>query len=595
MNAMIHSRDILNSLPLLAAVLGRNYGVEVRIGGNETKTNGKVIFIPALPKDCEAELLGYARGYIDHEAAHIRHSDFKVLKAARLDTVAFTIANIIEDWRIEQRQAEIFPGCRCHFDWLTRKFCLERKQEETEKAGENPAFSILEYLLLAVSSWTVPEVVKTLRPVQVRLDAQFPGLSAQMDAVLDRVHGNCPDTAAVIAHARELAELIRQWHVPESQQEEDTETQDTGSGGNPSSKQGEKESQCRGTDGLGKLESTNKNQGEESHCASSSGKAKADAGDCDPQTDEHEAEPDHQSAQAAADMESRIAELFSLAAEDMPHTKGQLAAQTLTSSHVQHIGPAMSVAVEGHARSHSVSSKEKEEAMRISIALRNRLQGLLQAHTRKNVGIGRQGKLDTSRLYRLRIGDPRLFRIKEERLTLNTAVHVLLDVSYSMRGEAIALARKACFAIAKALHGVSGVNVALTAFPAQWPNDSVCPLMRHGAALPPFLNVDACGGTPLAPALWWVMQNMLSLKEERKLILVVTDGQPDSQDASVIALDAAKKAGFEVYGIVIRNECIARLLPKSSQIVWNLAELPKAMFGLLQGVLMQGGKYVCSS
>ena len=96
---MIHSRDILNSLPLLAAVLGRNYGVEVRIGGNRAMTNGKVIHIPSLPLDREAALLGYARGYIDHEAAHIRHSDFAALKTANLDAVTFTLTNAIEDWR----------------------------------------------------------------------------------------------------------------------------------------------------------------------------------------------------------------------------------------------------------------------------------------------------------------------------------------------------------------------------------------------------------------------------------------------------------------------------------------------------------------
>ena len=73
------SRDIINSLPLLAAVLGRNYGVEVRIGGREAKTNGRVIYLPSLPLGCEADVLGFARGFIDHEAAHVRHSDCTAL------------------------------------------------------------------------------------------------------------------------------------------------------------------------------------------------------------------------------------------------------------------------------------------------------------------------------------------------------------------------------------------------------------------------------------------------------------------------------------------------------------------------------------
>ena len=47
-NIMIHNKDILNSLPLLASVLGRNYGVTVQIGGDSAYTNGNEIHIPSL-------------------------------------------------------------------------------------------------------------------------------------------------------------------------------------------------------------------------------------------------------------------------------------------------------------------------------------------------------------------------------------------------------------------------------------------------------------------------------------------------------------------------------------------------------------------
>lgn len=557
-DAMIHSRDILNSLPLLAAVLGRNYGVEVRIGGNKAMTNGKIIHIPSLPLDREAALLGYARGYIDHEAAHIRHSDFAALKTANLDAVTFTLTNAIEDWRIEQRQAELFPGCRQHFDWLTRKLCLEDRQET--EAGTPSAFSIVEYVILVTSAWAVPEVWNTLQPVQKRVDARFPGLRTRMDAVLDRAHAHCPDTAAAIAYARELAEIIRSWQPPAPKQEEatrKTEKQDTRADNAPS---GETSSMC---------------QEQPAPCGP----------DADPQPEETRTAPCASTQEAnSTDMEPSIATLFSMDAEAMPQSKGERAAQTLTDRHSPY-HTALTVAVERPARPHIVSSEEKEEALRVSIALRHRLQGLLQAHTRQDVGTGRRGGLDTARLHRLSIGNPRVFRKEEQRAGLNTAVHILLDVSSSMTGESIRLARQACFAVAKALHGIRGINPAVTAFPSSGPDDSVCPLMRHGASLPHYLNMDAHGGTPLAPALWWVMQTMLPLRENRKLILTVTDGEPDSIKASIAALDTARKAGFEVYGIGIRNGCISRLLPQSSRIVWKLPELAPAMFDLLQNTL----------
>lgn len=577
-DAMIHSRDILNSLPLLAAVLGRNYGVEVRIGGHKAMTNGKVIHIPSLPLDREAALLGYARGYIDHEAAHIRHSDFAALKTANLDAVTFTLTNAIEDWRIEQRQAELFPGCRQHFDWLTRKLCLEDRQE-TEEAGTPPAFSIVEYVILVTSAWAVPEVWNTLHPVQNRVDARFPGLRTRMDAVLDRAHAHCPDTAAAIAYARELAEIIRSWQPPAPKQEEatrKTEKQDARADNAPS---GETSSQtCPKAPAPCDTDSALQSE--------SQPEQPAPCGvDSDPQPEEIRTASCAPTQEAnTTDMEPSIATLFSMDAEAMPQSKGERAAQTLTARHSPY-HTALTVAVERPAKPHTVSSAEKEEALRISIALRHRLQGLLQAHTRQDVGTGRRGGLDTARLHRLSIGNPRVFRKEEERAGLNTAVHILLDASSSMTGESIRLARQACFAVAKALHGIRGINPAVTAFPSSGPDDSVCPLMRHGAPLPRYLNMDAHGGTPLAPALWWVMQTMLPLRENRKLILTVTDGEPDSIKASIAALDTARKAGFEVYGIGIKNGCISRLLPQSSRIVWKLPELAPAMFDLLQNTL----------
>lgn len=73
---MIRMKDIMKSLPLVASVLGERYGVEVRIGGDSAFTNGRVIQLPSLPHDSDEGVLALARGFLDHEAAHIRHTDF---------------------------------------------------------------------------------------------------------------------------------------------------------------------------------------------------------------------------------------------------------------------------------------------------------------------------------------------------------------------------------------------------------------------------------------------------------------------------------------------------------------------------------------
>ena len=40
--------------------------------------------------------------------------------------------------------------------------------------------------------------------------------------------------------------------------------------------------------------------------------------------------------------------------------------------------------------------------------------------------------------------------------------------------------------------------------------------------------VSATGCTPLGETFWWVLQKMQPLPESRKIILILTDGDPDS-------------------------------------------------------------------
>ena len=105
---MIRSKDILSCLPLLASVLGEQYGVQVHIGGKTACTNGRVIYLPSLPVDCEPELLALARGFVDHEAAHIRHNDTKSGEKPRFFTWLLmpTFARISANFR-----ARLFICC----------------------------------------------------------------------------------------------------------------------------------------------------------------------------------------------------------------------------------------------------------------------------------------------------------------------------------------------------------------------------------------------------------------------------------------------------------------------------------------------------
>lgn len=72
------------------------------------------INIPALPAGTVMTEHQYRvyNGYIDHEAAHVRYTDFDILKAASSEPVLRHMINIVEDIRIENKQIDYYPGSR---------------------------------------------------------------------------------------------------------------------------------------------------------------------------------------------------------------------------------------------------------------------------------------------------------------------------------------------------------------------------------------------------------------------------------------------------------------------------------------------------
>ena len=61
-------KTLMGALPIVAAAFGRKFSVQVKVGGDQACTDGKVIQIPAIGEDPDAAILAW--GYLTHEAAH---------------------------------------------------------------------------------------------------------------------------------------------------------------------------------------------------------------------------------------------------------------------------------------------------------------------------------------------------------------------------------------------------------------------------------------------------------------------------------------------------------------------------------------------
>lgn len=73
---------------------------------------------------------------------------------------------------------------------------------------------------------------------------------------------------------------------------------------------------------------------------------------------------------------------------------------------------------------------------------------------------------------------------------------------------------------------------------------TVAPILRHGEKLTARFSEIAYGMTPMTESLWWVMRQMCLLHESRKIILIITDGKPDSIPAAQEVFKQAQKNGY---------------------------------------------------
>ncbi len=504
----MNNKLLMKSLPFVASVLGRKYGVRVQIGGDKAFTDGKTIQLPAMPLDSDDVLRSTARAYLDHEAAHIRETNFEWLKLAKLTPFEMHIWNTLEDWRVENKLAEIFPGCRQNFHWLIRHLFIN--DGSNAQAGKSdPAISILNWLLLTVRSWDVEELGPECAQLASIIDAQYPGLTDRLNGILQKVRAKCDSTQDCILYTREIMALLKEF--------------------------------------LKQLESANR-----------------------------------------PTPAKKLKKLLDLSSGSLPKAFGEVLEEQLASHAPDNTEEGLRVAKDGYKKLSVLDAEGLELTRRASTALKSRLHGIIQAKTVKHNRIGRTGRLSTAHLHRIAVGNPRMFRSRQESRGISTAVHILIDCSGSMRRR-IGLASQISHTVVSALNSINGVSVGVSAFPAirtqggkNYDDPTVAPILNYGQKLHTRFGVAASGSTPLGEVLWWTFQQMLPLPENRKIILCITDGVPDNPANAQQAIKDGSTYGFEIYGLGIKSEAVFNLFPGKSRVITELTDLAPAMFDLLQ-------------
>jgi cobaltochelatase CobT len=595
-HTMLHT--LRNALPIVAAALGRKLGVEVGIGGHTACTDGRRIQIPDIPDDPASRDLAW--GYLAHEAGHVRYTDFAVYTlAARDGPLQETLQNRIEDVRIERALARPYPGTQATIAAVLRRMLAEGRLAAPEPSN-HPAQVLAAYLLLALRHEVLGQDVLA---AEARESARVLGqvFPAPFIGRLRSLMGEVPglsSTAEAIDLARRIRRLVEEEATaspPPAGQPQEEESDDSregeADGGEPDREQG----QGRHEDG-----------GPESDGSAGTPEADEDGsheqGSGTDATDQGDEAPGNCAASAdGKDADGRRNALAAVLAAGAGDCDGDLFAQVgeLLGTQASASSAIRLPLAEDYAGNALAGMRLLAQVQAESARLNARLQGLVQASRMDRPRPVRSGRrLDPKRLHRVAVADARIFASKAHRIAPNTAVHLLVDLSGSMHATVhradgsqttrASSALESALALALALDGIPGVTVATTAFPGRAGTaDRVTRMVQHGqsprACAGAFIQ-SARGGTPMAQALWYAAAELLACREERRMLMVLTDGEPDNTPEALRLLGLCRQAGIEAVGVGIGVD-VRHLFPTAIE-VREAKDLKRELFRVAERLLV---------
>ncbi len=550
------NHPLKNALPIVAAAYGEKFGVKVLIQGQDAFTDGERIVIPtANPDDPHYQQISW--GYLAHEAAHIRHTNFDMVKKASSKPIRKALLNIIEDVRIENELAKDYPGTRRSISQVieymvdTQQMCVPEQPE--------PASNLQAWLLFRLRCHFLGQ--KALTPLYQAVDERvrqlFPAAAmSRLSAMLTAV----PSLAST-GEVLKLVDAIVAMLEEESRPPQDESDADNG-------------------DDIGQDASNDSNSSSDSQTPETGSSATGDAAETGDSDNSDQADNLRQALEASAaqfesDTFAQVAEVLSEQAE------GHQGVTPLSL-------PQAEQAMLGDEAILTLSASE-------SAQIRARLRGMVQSSQDNRNHAKRHGlRVATHRLAASQAGESRLFIQRQPRIAPNAAVHLLVDISGSM-GKPIGegnrkyfhVANEAALALAMALEGIPGVVPAVSYFPGIHQEVSIALLpkqsVRHRAAC---FDQKPRGCTPMAQAMWFAANSLLAQKQKRKLMIVLTDGDPDDWAATHDIVDRCRRSGFELLGIGIQTRSVEKFFPQSI-VINDVKDLKRELFEVTQQLLIQ--------
>lgn len=510
------------SLHILGPVLGRQRGVEVRIGGKRACTDGQTIWLPALPiDDVEAAQLGF--GLLFHETNHLRYTDFTL---ARGEGLVGALTNVLEDVRIDALGQQAYRGGRQEGEALVAAL-VRRGEAKSSREGDHPAHILETYVMWRLERDVLG--IDAARGIAEGTERVFqmtfaPDVQIRLDALMGGVR-DCRSTREVcsLAHAiaAMLEDIVRAAHAPAVGDGPDTRDTDANAVALRRALEAQPSDHASG---IGEL------------------------------------------AQAAVDAKGREAGASTLR---LPRGVSSKATPGLADAAAFALGAGAAV----NALRHRLAGLLQTEA----------LCRHYPAMTGRRIDARRIGRSEAGeqRLFRREAAGRTTDSAVQILVDRSGSMGTCRGRDRACAARPIEVARAACYATARALKDLPGVAAAAAAFPGHAEGE-IAVLARFDERVDRqkarFASLEAGGGTPLAEAMLWAAGELLGRRAARRVLLVATDGAYD-QGLARTMISRLGEAAIDTLGIGILCE-VSHLFTRSRSIT-TLDELPQAMFELL--------------
>ena len=241
-----------------------------------------------------------------------------------------------------------------------------------------------------------------------------------------------------------------------------------------------------------------------------------------------------------------------------------------------------------------------------SDAFANKVRMLLQIRSRATYQYGtKSGNLHPSNLYRVVLKDApgyneRVFKKRIVKDTLNTAVTVLVDISGSMSGSKFANAAQAAVQLSHTVGNTLHIPVEIVGFTEHECRNAMFIYRKHDTKLlsseelakrmyssAKHMNQNCDGDSVM-----WGYNRLVHRKEKRKVLIVLSDGQPASSKGGNIAgytHDVAKEIEkgrhVELVGIGIMDSTVKKFY-KDHAIITSANEIEHALLSVIDRKLI---------